>query len=155
MAATTTVNWSDHQQATKKTNNSQVGGSLRVGEAARTVIDNFRVLLRLTADCRQLVCHVARAMNFEWTRWNGVEREGESIYFHYLSSHLIDHLHLGERDGLGVAEIPQLPGAIKQSGKKGGSDLRVAISQKFDASASDSGAGGRTADIFTSWQRVI
>ena len=126
-----------------------------MGEAARTVIDNFRVLLRLTADCRQLVCHVARAMNFEWTRWNGVEREGESIYFHYLSSHLIDHLHLGERDVLGVAEIPQLPGAIKQSGKKGGSDLRVAISQKFDASASDSGAGGRTADIFTSWQRVI
>ena len=45
-----TENWGDHQnkQQRKPTVPRLVAGSLRVGEAARTVIDNFRVPLRLT-----------------------------------------------------------------------------------------------------------
>ena len=48
-----TENWGDHQnkQQRKPTVPRLVAGSLRVGEAARTVIDNFRVplgVLRLT-----------------------------------------------------------------------------------------------------------
>ena len=109
MMTTATVNWSDHQQATKETNHSQVAGSLRAGEGARTVIDNFRVL---TADCRQLVCHVGCAVNLLMEL---MDVKGKNIDLHLtiISPHLIDHLHPVLRDGLGVAEIPQLPGAVK------------------------------------------